>query len=148
MKLSTKARYGVRAMLSLALDYDRGPVPLKEVAEQQEISEKYLEHLMGPLRSAGLVRSVRGAHGGYLLGKTPSQIRLDEVVRVLEGSIAPVECVDDASLCGRAGLCVTRDIWGELKEAMESVFASTTLQDLVERQKEKQEQSGGTMYHI
>ena len=147
MKLSTKARYGVRAMLSLALDYDRGPVPLKEVAEQQEISEKYLEHLMGPLRSAGLVRSVRGAHGGYLLGKTPSQIRLDEVVRVLEGSIAPVECVDDASLCGRVGLCVTRDIWGALKEAMESVLASTTLQDLIERQKEKQE-SKETMYYI
>jgi len=147
MKLSTKARYGVRAMLSLALDYGRGPIPLKEVAEQQEISEKYLEHLMGSLRSAGLVRSVRGTHGGYLLAKSPSQIRLDEVVRVLEGSIAPVECVDDASLCGRVGLCVTRDVWGELKEAMESVLASTTLQDLVERQKEK-EQSGGTMYHI
>ena len=147
MRLSTKARYGVRAMLSLALDYGRGPIPLKEVAQQQEISEKYLEHLMGSLRSAGLVRSVRGTHGGYLLANSPSQIRLDEVVRVLEGSIAPVECVDDASLCGRVGLCVTRDVWGEMKEAMASVLASTTLQDLVERQKER-EQSGGTMYHI
>ena len=147
MRLSTKARYGVRAMLSLALDYGRGPIPLKEVAEQQEISEKYLEHLMASLRSAGLVRSVRGTHGGYLLAKSPSQIRLDEVVRVLEGSIAPVECVDDASLCGRVGLCVTRDVWGELKEAMESVLASTTLQDLVERQKER-EQSEETMYYI
>ena len=147
MRLSTKARYGVRAMLSLALDYGRGPIPLKEVAEQQEISVKYLEHLMASLRSAGLVRSVRGAHGGYLLAKSPSQIRLDEVVRVLEGSIAPVECVDDASLCGRVGLCVTRDVWGEMKEAMASVLASTTLQDLVERQKER-EQSEETMYYI
>ena len=147
MKLSTKARYGVRAMLSLALDYGRGPIPLKEVAKQQEISEKYLEHLMASLRSAGLVRSVRGTHGGYLLSKTPAEIRLDEVVRILEGSIAPVECVEDGSLCGRVGLCVMRDLWGEMQEAMVSVLASTTLQDLVERQNER-EQSGATMYHI
>jgi len=147
MKLSTKARYGVRAMFSLALNYGKGAVPLKAVAEQQEISEKYLEHLMGSLRSAGLVRSVRGTHGGYILAKSPFQIKLDEVVRVLEGPIVSVECVDDPSLCRRVRFCVTRDIWGQVKEAMEAVLESTTLQDLVERQKER-EQPGGTMYYI
>ena len=147
MKLSTKARYGVRAMLSLALDYGQGPVPLKNVAKQQGISEKYLEHLMVSLKSAGLVRSVRGMHGGYILAKSPSHTNLNELVQALEGSIAPVECVDDPSLCRRVRFCVTRDIWGKMKEAMEMVLESTTLQDLVERQKE-QEQSEGTMYHI
>ena len=147
MRLSTRARYGTRAMLELALSYGKGPIPLREVAERQEISEKYLEHLIVSLRSAGLVKSVRGMHGGYLLAKPPFQIRLDEVVRVLEGSIAPVECVDDPSLCHRVRFCVTRDIWAEMKEAMGAVLESTTLQDLLERQKEK-EQSEGTMYHI
>ena len=149
MRLSTKARYGTRAMLDLALGYGKGPISLREVAKRQEISEKYLEHLIVSLKSAGLVKSIRGTHGGHLLAKPPSQIRLDEVVRVLEGSLVPVECVDDPSFCRRVRFCVTRDIWGEVKEAMEGVLKSTTLQDLVERQKEKErEQCGGTMYYV
>lgn len=147
MKLSTKARYGMRAMLSLALYDGKGPVPLNKIAKEQEISEKYLEHLMASLKSAGLVRSVRGMRGGYRLAKPSSQIRLDEVVRVLEGSIVPVECVDDPDLCRRSRFCVLRDVWGQVKEAMEAVLESTTLQDLVEREREK-EQSEGTMYYI
>ena len=147
MKLSTKARYGMRAMLSLALDDGKGPVPLRKIAKEQGISEKYLEHLMASLKSASLVRSVRGMHGGYRLAKPSSQIRLDEVVRVLEGSIVPVECVDDPGLCRRVCSCAIRDIWVQVKEAMEAVLESTTLQDLVERQREK-EQSEGTMYYI
>ena len=147
MKLSTKARYGMRAMLSLALDDGKGPVPLRKIAKEQGISEKYLEHLMASLKSASLVRSVRGMRGGYRLAKPSSQIRLDEVVRVLEGSIVPVECVGDPGLCRRSRFCVLRDVWGQVKEAMEAVLESTTLQDLVERQREK-EQSEGTMYYI
>lgn len=147
MKLSTKARYGARAMLSLALDYGRGPIPLRDIAEQQEISEKYLEHLMGSLRSAGLVRSVRGTHGGYVLAKPPFQIKLDEVVQVLEGSIAPVDCLNDPSICDRANFCVTRGVWGKMQQAMSEVLKSISLKDLVEEQNE-QEQSGGILYHI
>ena len=134
-------------MLSLALDYGKGPIPLKNIAKEQEISEKYLEHLMASLKAAGLVRSARGTHGGYRLAKSPSQISLDEVVRVLEGSIVPVDCVDDPSVCRRVRFCAMRDIWRQVKEAMEAVLESTTLQDLVERQREK-EQSEGTMYYI
>ena len=147
MKLSTKARYGVRAMLSLSLNYCKGHIPLKDVAKQQGVSEKYLEHLMVSLKTAGLVRSVRGTHGGYVLARPPFQISLNEVVQTLEGSIAPVDCVDDPGLCRRVSSCVTRDIWEQMKEAMETVLESTTLQDLVERQRDR-EQPEGAMYHI
>ena len=147
MKLSTKARYGVRAMLSLALEYGKGPVPLRVVAQQQGVSEKYLEHLIVPLKSAGLVRSVRGTHGGYALCKPPVRVRLSEIVQVLEGSIAPVECVDDPSVCDRADHCVTRGVWSRMQEAMSGVLESTTLEDLVEQQNQ-QEQRRGPMYQI
>lgn len=147
MKLSTKARYGVRAMLSLALDYGKGPVPLKEIAKHQGISEKYLEHLMVPLKSAGLVRSIRGMHGGYTLARPPLQINLNEVVQALEGSIAPVDCLDDPSICHHSELCITRRVWEKMQHAMGEVLKSTTLKDLVEQQNE-QKQSEGMMYNI
>jgi len=138
MKMSTKGRYGTRALLDVALHQGESPVQLKAIAQRQQISLHYLEHIVAPLIAAGILRSTRGARGGVSLGKLPQEIRLSEVVQVLEGSIAPVECVDDPNICSRADLCVTRDIWAEMKEAMASVLESTTLQDLVERQREKQ----------
>ena len=147
MKLSTKARYGVRAMLSLALDYGNGPVSLKEVAQHQGLSEKYLEHLVMALKTAGLVRSIRGKHGGYTLARTPSQINLKEIVGALEGSIAPVDCLNDAGLCEHSGGCVTRQVWEKMLQAMNDVLQSTTLQSLVE-QHSQYEQSKGAMYTI
>jgi len=138
MKISTKGRYGTRALLDVALHQNESPVQLKAIAQRQQISLHYLEHIIAPLIAAGMLRSTRGARGGVSLGRSPQGIRLSEVVQVLEGSIAPAECVDDPNVCSRADLCVTRDIWAEMKGAMASVLESTTLQDLVERQREKQ----------
>lgn len=144
MKLSTKARYGVRAMLTLALDYGKGAVPLRSVASRQAVSEKYLEHLMAVLKSAGLVRSVRGTHGGYCLARPPDQVDLREIVRTLEGSIAPVDCVDDPGLCDRADGCAARDVWKRMEQAISDVLGSTTLQDLVRHQAECERPSAAT----
>lgn len=137
MRLSTKGRYGARAMLDLALNFGEGPILLRDIARRQEVSEKYLEHSITALRKAGLVRSVRGARGGYVLAKSPSQIRLSEIMQVLEGSMAPAECVDDPHICQRAQLCVTRDIWAKIKEAIDDILESITLRDMVERQNRK-----------
>ena len=137
MKLSTRARYGTRALLDLAVQGSREPVSLKDIAKRQQISLQYLEQLMTPLIAAGLVRSVRGPKGGVLLAKSPEEIKLSEIIRLLEGSIAPVECVDNPKVCPRSELCVTRDIWKEVKKAMEGVLQTTTLQSLIERQKKK-----------
>lgn len=137
MKLSTRGRYGLRALLDLAVHQGEGLVLLKDIARRQEVSLPYLEHLIAPLIAAGLVKSTRGARGGVLLLKPPADIRLGEVVQVLEGPIAPVDCVNNPALCHRSAFCVTRDIWVELKEAMSQVLDSTTLQDLVERQRQK-----------
>jgi Rrf2 family cysteine metabolism transcriptional repressor len=137
MKLSTRGRYGLRALLDLALHQGEGLVPLKDIARRQEFSLPYLEHLIAPLIAAGLVKSTRGARGGVSLLKPPSEIKLSEVVQLLEGSIALVDCVNNPALCHRSNFCVTRDIWVEMKEAMSRVLDSTTLQDLVERQERK-----------
>ena len=137
MRLSTRGRYGLRTLLDLAIHQDEGLILLKDIARRQEFSLPYLEHLITPLIGAGLVGSTRGARGGVSLLKPPAEIRLSEVVRLLEGSIAPVGCVNDPALCRRSASCVTRDIWVEMNEAMSRVLNSMTLQDLVERQRNK-----------
>ncbi len=147
MKLSTRGRYGLRAVLDLALHQGEGLVLLKDIARRQEVSLPYLEHLIAPLIAAGLVKSTRGSRGGLLLLRSPSEIRLSEIIQVLEGSIAPVDCVNDPKVCHRSGLCVTRDIWIEMKMAMSQILDSTTLQDLVERQRQKG-QIETAMYYI
>ena len=140
MKLSTKGRYGARAMLDLALHTGNGktPVLLKEIAERQDLSDKYLEHIFTPLRRAGLVRGVRGAKGGYFLGKAPAKITLGEIVFSLEGEI---------DFCSRAEACVTKDIWLDLKKTIEKKLGSITLADMVKKARAKQ-QAGGLTYHI
>ena len=147
MKLSTRGRYGTRALLELALHQGKGPVPLKDIAQSQQISLPYLEHLITPLISGGIIRSTPGARGGVWLARSPQEIKLSEVIGLLEGSIALVECVNDPKYCSRSDLCVTRDIWGELKKVMNGVLESTTLQDLVERHKKK-EQPEPAMYYV
>ena len=147
VKLSTRTRYGVRALVDLAMHSDGSPVQLREIAEREEISEKYLEHLMSLLKGAGFVRSVRGARGGYLLAKLAGDVNLHEVVDVLEGSLAPVECVTDAKFCDRSGSCVTRDVWGEIQDVINGVLESITLEELCRRKREKDESSRG-MYYI
>lgn len=147
MKLSTRGRYATRALLDLALYQKKEPVLLKDIAQRQQISLRYLEQLITPLITGGIVRSTRGPRGGVSLAKPPREIRLSEVIPLLEGSIAPVECVNNPEMCTRSELCVTRDIWGELKKALNGVLESITLQDLVERQKRK-ERSDAAMYYI
>ncbi len=137
MKLSTKGRYGLRALLDLAIHQDEGPILLKDIARRQEFSLPYLQHVIAPLIAAGLVKTTRGAGGGVSLLRAPSKIKLSEVVQPLEGCIAPVDCVNNPAVCHRSAFCVTRDVWGEMKDAMSQVLDSTTLQDLVERQKRK-----------
>ena len=147
MKLSTKGRYATRAILDLAINQEDGPILLKDIAQRQQISLSYLEHLVTPLIAGGLIRSTRGAKGGVSLAKPPEEIKLSEVIQLLEGSLAPVECVNNPKLCPRSELCVTRDVWTELKNAMAGVLESTTLQDLIERQKEKRKPAKA-MYYI
>ena len=134
MKLSTKGRYAIRAMLDLALQSGTEPVMIKDISKRQEVSDLYLEQLFNRLKTAGLVRSIRGPKGGFMLTKPPSQIRLADIVQAMEGSTAPVECVDNATFCSRADSCVTRKVWAEIKKAMDEVLESTTLQDLVKQE--------------
>ncbi len=134
MKLSTRVRYGARALVDLATHYGESPQLIREVARRQEISQHYLEQIIITLKAAGLVKSIRGARGGVILAKPPSQISLDEVVRVLEGSTAPVECVDDPGVCSRSDGCAMRDVWTEVKHAIDQVLRPRTLQDLVNKQ--------------
>ena len=119
MKISTKGRYGLRLMADLAVHYEQGLLPLKEIAARQEISEKYLEQIMMQLNRSGLVRSVRGAQGGYRLAQPPGDITVGAVLRVLEGSLSPVDCIAcGAPGCDRMEQCVTVGVWRKLDEAV------------------------------
>ena len=131
MKFSTRGRYAMRAMLDLALQSGDGPTMIKDISKRQGISHLYLEQLFNRLSSAGLVRSIRGPKGGFILTKPLSHIRVSDIMQVMEGSAAPVECVDNTMLCSRAGCCAARKVWIEVKEAMDEVLESITLQDLV-----------------
>jgi len=147
MKLSTKARYGTRALLELALHQKEEPMALKDIAKRQQISLSYLEHLIAPLIAGQIIRSTKGPKGGISLTRPLEEITLSEIVQLLEGSVAPVDCVNDATLCNRADSCVTRDIWRELKTAVDSILQSTTLKDLAERHQQK-EKTEPLMYYI
>jgi Rrf2 family cysteine metabolism transcriptional repressor len=147
VKLSTRTRYGTRALLELALHSGREPVSLKDIARQQQISLPYLEQLISPLIAGGIIRSTKGPKGGISLARKPGDIKLSEITHLLEGSLAPVECIDNPETCKRSEFCAARDIWSELKDVMEDFLQATTLQDLVERQKSKG-QKELSMYYI
>ena len=123
--------------MDVALNSDGGPVLLRDIAKRQDISAQYLEHLVAPLIRAGILRSIRGARGGIVLAKPPEEIGLSRVIEVLEGSVAPVECVDNAALCARSDECVTRDVWVEIKAAVVGVLEPLSLKDLMDRQRAK-----------
>lgn len=135
MKISTKGRYSTRAMLDLAMHSDNGLVQVRDISKRIAVSERYLELLLTPLRLAGLVKAYRGANGGFALTRHPSMIRLSEIIQALEGPTAPVECVDNAETCLRSTSCAAHQVWAEIKEAVDVVLESTTLQDMVERQR-------------
>ena len=138
MKISTKGRYALRLMLDIALHPDEAPVSLGDVSQRQEISVKYLEQLVSPLTRAGLLRSVRGAGGGYLLTRKPCDYTAGEILRTLEGSMAPVSCCDSGECCDHKDICVTIDLWRDIQAAVDSVVNAVTLQDLVEKYYVKQ----------
>lgn len=133
MRLSTRSRYGTRLILELALKYDRGPVYLKEISASQELSLKYLGQLIIPLKIAGIVKSSRGAHGGYYLAKSPDNIKLSEVIRALEGPVYLVECLENPDICNRQPDCVTRFFWNEINDVLHKTLEGITVSDMVER---------------
>ena len=138
MKLSTRTRYGMRAILELAENDGKGPLRIKIIAQHQDISIKYLEQLMAILKSAGFVRSIRGSKGGYILAKAANEIKLSDVFKSLEGQSAiTTECLENESYCARAADCVARQVWAEMQKAAMTVLQSITLQDLVNRAKNK-----------
>jgi Rrf2 family protein len=133
MKLSTRTRYGIRAIIELAQHEGKRPLQLKLIAERQGISVKYLEQLMSLLRSSGFVRSVRGSKGGYILARAPEHIKLNEVFRCLEGPVTTAECTENQDYCERAADCVAREVWLQVEEAIQRVLSSISLADLVQR---------------
>jgi Rrf2 family protein len=141
MKMSTKGRYGLRVMMELASHFGQGPLLVADIAKNQSISGKYIHVLVANLKSAGLVRAVRGPSGGYELSRNPSKITALEVISALEGRSAPVECVVDATSCPRSDLCAVRDVWCEVASAMDGVLGSLTLAQLASKQRNKQNES-------
>ena len=138
MKISTKGRYALRLMLDLAMNDTGAPISLKDVAKRQDISDKYLEQIISVLNRAGFVKSVRGAQGGYLLKKEPQEYTVGMILRLTEGSLAPVACLDgDENDCERQESCVTLIFWKKIYDAVSGVVDHTTLQDLVDWQLEK-----------
>jgi len=137
VKLSTRTRYGIRAILELAANYGKGPLRLKTIAQHQDISIKYLEQLMAILRSAGFIRSVRGARGGYMLVKPPNQVKLNDVFTALEGPVITVECLEDETHCARVADCITRHVWAQVQQAIIDVLESMNLQDLLDKAKDE-----------
>lgn len=135
MKISTKGRYAVRVMLDLALHNTGEYVKVKQIAERQEISEKYLEQIISVLNKAGYVKSARGAQGGYRIGGDPKDYTVGMVLRLTEGSLSPVACLDDsAKECSRCDICETLEVWKELETAINQVVDGVTIADLAERQ--------------
>lgn len=124
MKISTKGRYGLTIMIELARQYGSGPVSLKSIAEKKNLSAHYLEQLAAPLRNAGLIKSIRGAYGGYKLAKQPEDITAGDVIRVLEGPITLVEGMEDEEPAQQA-------LWLRIRDAVKGVLDTTTLNDLM-----------------
>jgi len=133
MKLSTRSRYGTRMMVDLAQHYDEGLIQLSSIAKRQDISIKYLEQLIIPLKKANYIRSVRGPKGGHMLTKPPQDITVGEIVRVLEGDVSLSRCIEDPDICHRVDTCLTRDIWKVATSAMYKELNSYTLSEVIKR---------------
>src|SRR4051812_43965027 len=134
MKISTKGRYGLTIMIELAKNHGEGPTSLKAIAQANQLSEHYLEQLIAPLRNAGLVKSIRGAYGGYILSKEPSSVTSGDVIRILEGPISPVDFTEEDDPA-------KRNLWLRIRNSIAEVLDSTTLADLVTYKEEVQQDS-------
>lgn len=148
MKLSTKGKYGVIAMLDLAVHSSGETVTIKSIAERQNISESYLEQLFAVLRKSGLIKSSRGSQGGYMLAEKPGEITVGAILRAMEGSLAPVSCIaeDNPSECGRADDCVTKHVWKSIRDSIYRVVDSITLEELVEEYNSLNENAQNMFY--
>jgi len=135
MNLSTRSRYGTRMILDLAQHFDEGPVKIGDIAKRQEISVKYLEQLIIPLKKANFIKSIRGPKGGHMLGKPPENITIGEIVNVLEGGINFASCIENSDECNRSNHCLTKGIWQEVSQAMQDKLNSITLLNVIERDK-------------
>ncbi|MFH1002585.1 MAG: Rrf2 family transcriptional regulator [Chloroflexota bacterium] len=144
MRLSSRGRYATKAMIDLAVHFNQGPVLAKDISARQGITEPYLEQLFIPLRAAGLVRSLRGTGGGFYLARPPAEVKLGDIIRASEGTTSPVECADEPRLCPQSSQCVSRDVWVEMKRAIDGVLDATTLEDLVQQQNARGETTPGT----
>jgi Rrf2 family protein len=135
MKISTKGDYATRALQDLALHYDKGPVPIEAIAQRQALPARYLEQLLLTLKRAGFLASKRGVNGGYYLAKPPREITLGQIIRAVDGPIAPIYCVTEAprEQCSQETLCALRDVWGEVQQAVSTIVDHTTLADICER---------------
>jgi Rrf2 family protein len=133
MKLSSRFRYGLRLLVDLARNYKKGPVLLKNIAECEKISKKYLEQIVILLRTAGIISATRGAKGGYYLIRDPKKIKMVDIYRILEGSFAPVECIDNPKSCTLIRRCPTRKLWSKLRSQIERAFENQTLADVAKK---------------
>lgn len=145
MKVSTKGDYGVRALVELAHHYGEGPVQSAHIASAQDVPEPYLDQLLTTLRRAGFIRSVRGPQGGHALIDDPKEVKLSNVIVALEGSLAPLACVDDPESCTKEGGCVQRAVWERVRDATQEILDSVTIGDLAEQEQEYN-RNGGRYY--
>ncbi len=134
MKISTKGRYGLTIMMELAAKFGEGPISLKSIAERNGLSEHYLEQLVAPLRNAGLVKSIRGAYGGYILSKDPADITAGDIIRILEGPISPVDFTEEDDPA-------KRHLWLRIRDSIAEVLDSTTLENLISYREEESQES-------
>lgn len=142
MKISTKGRYGLTIMMELAAGYGDGPISLKSIAEKNNLSEHYLEQLIAPLRNAGFVKSIRGAYGGYILSKEPSEITTGDIIRILEGPISPVDFTEEDDPA-------KRNLWLRIRDSIANVMDSTTLEHLINyNEVENSDRNNNYMFYI
>ncbi|AQR93897.1 MULTISPECIES: RrF2 family transcriptional regulator [Clostridium] len=142
MKLSTKGRYGVRAMVELAANYGGAPVSIKAISKKENLSEYYLEQLFSPLRRANVIRSIRGAQGGYVLCKPPREITVGDIMTILEGPVEIADCIDGVE-CDSSDCCATKAVWEKIKNSIDSVMNSITLQDILDDHEALQKKNSG-----
>ncbi|MFN4227457.1 MAG: RrF2 family transcriptional regulator [Candidatus Ratteibacteria bacterium] len=147
MKFSTKTRYGLRALIDLGVYYDGKPVLVKEIAKRQNLSERYLEHIMLALKKAGILRSIKGGKGGFMFLKEPSEIKISQIIEILEGPLSPVECVEKKEVCERSETCVARELWSDIKSQILKYLEGITLKQLIEKQKKKNQDKGKVVFY-
>jgi Rrf2 family protein len=147
MRVTMKSDYGLRAMIDLAAHYGKGPVPSGDIAGRQCVPEHFLDQLLVTLRRAGLLKSLRGPQGGHMLARPPAKISMSEVIRALDGSTAPMECLPTPGACQLTPGCAIRDVWRQVEDYTQHLLAATTLQQLAERHRVPQ-QAGEAMYYI